>query len=149
MEIRYVDERPTATVRTRTRGEDLPEVMGRCFGTVMEHLGAVGVEPAGPPFAAYHNSDMENLDLEVGFPVSAVIAGGDEVQAGTIPGGHVAVGLHTGPYDQLDETYEKLTGYITGQGLHPEQSIYEFYLNDPGEVEPAQLQTEVYIPLRA
>ena len=148
MEVRTVDARTTAVVRTTTTGAMLPQVLGEGYGEIMQYLERAGIEPAGPPFSLYHNMDMEHLDVELGFPVWQPPEAEGRIKASTLPGGRAAVAVHVGPYETLDETYRKLMGYVEREGLKTEPFMYEMYLNDPDEVPPEQLQTEVYFPLR-
>ena len=70
MEIRATKELSTLVIRISIPVEKLPEVMGPAFGEIAQVAGSLGVQLTGPPFAAYHNLDMSNLDVEMGFPVS-------------------------------------------------------------------------------
>ena len=40
----------------------------------------MGKQPAGVPYAAYHNLDMQDMDVEVGFPVSKPLPEGEVVE---------------------------------------------------------------------
>jgi effector-binding domain-containing protein len=148
MEVRSVEERHTLVVRTSTPVEKLSEVMGSSYGEIMQVMGSSGAQPAGAPFAMYHNMDMSNLDVEIGFPVAAAVPGSGRVKAGKLPGGRAAVTLHVGPYGKIGEAYDRLTAFVKEKGLNPESFCYEFYLNDPAETPPEQLQTEIYFPLK-
>jgi effector-binding domain-containing protein len=150
MEIREVTERPTVSLRLTTPVEELPARLGEGYGRIIEFLGKAGIEPSGPPFAMYYNMDMTSLDVEMGFPVAEPLSGSGsgEVIASTLPGGRAAVAIHLGPYETLGETYDKLLAYVEREGLQPESFMYECYLNDPGEVAPEEIQTEIYMPIR-
>jgi effector-binding domain-containing protein len=97
----------------------------------------------------YHNMDMSNLDVEMGFPVTKATEGSGRVKAGKLPGGKAAVTLHVGPYEKIEEAYNRLTTFVKDQGLETESFCYEFYLNDPAETAPEELKTEIYFPLKA
>jgi effector-binding domain-containing protein len=148
MEIRSTSERATMAIRTTTALEQLPELMGACYAEIMQVLGSLGVQPAGPPFAVYYNMDMSNLDVEIGFPVAAPVEGRGRVKPGKIPGGKAVVAVHTGPYAELGETYDLLLAFVEKQGLTTESFSYEYYLNDPETTPPEALQTEIYFPLK-
>jgi hypothetical protein len=77
--------------------DNLPKLLGRVFGAIMAYLGALKKEPGGPPFVAYHNMDMQKLDVEVGFPILGMLPGKKEIQPATIPGGEVPTCMHTEP----------------------------------------------------
>ena len=148
MEVRNTLERPTLAVRTRTPVEKLSEIMGSCYGEIMQLMESTGVQPAGSPFAMYYNMDMSDLDVEIGFPIAAASQGSGRVKAGKLPGGRAAVTLHVGPYDKIGDAYNRLTEYVKQQGVDTRDFVYEFYLNDPGETAPEDLQTEIYFPLK-
>ncbi len=109
----------------------------------------LGQCPAGAPFAAYYNMDMQDLDVELGFPVPKELPGKDEIKAGHLPGGKYAVVLHTGPYDQVGPAYEALAKWVAEKGYQATGVAYEVYLNDPGQTKPEDLQTQVMFPLNS
>ncbi len=139
---------PTLAVRTRSSVERLPQVLGPAWGAIMQHAGRMGVQPSGPPFVAYHNMDMQDLDLEIGFPFLHRLAGEGDILAGETPGGRAAVCLHTGPYDQIHLAYEALRQWVEANGYVPTGVVYEFYLNDPRSTPATELQTQVLLPLQ-
>ena len=100
-ELRERQSQPTLVIRTRSAVQDMPQVLGQAWGAIMHYAGQKGLQPSGPPFVAYHNMDMQDLDLEIGFPFAKKLDGAGEVLAGEIPGGKAAGCLHVGPYDQL------------------------------------------------
>jgi effector-binding domain-containing protein len=91
---------------------------------------------------------MESMDIEIGFPVKSTLHGQDEIQSGEIPAGKVAQCLYTGPYNKIEPAYNALTAYVEEQGYKATGVAYEFYLNDPGEVEPEQLLTQIVFRLK-
>jgi AraC family transcriptional regulator len=67
-----------------------------------------------------------------------------------IAGGEYAVLTHRGPYQQLAETYDWLYGtWLPNSGREAADTpSFELYLNSPQEVRPAELLTEIHLPLR-
>ena len=148
-EVKERSAQPTLAIRTRTAAENLGHVLGEAYGTIMQYMGELGKQPVGAPFAAYYNEDMEDLDMEIGFPVGRELPGRGEIQAGEIPGGRVATCLHTGPYGDIGPAYEALVEWMEEKGHEPAGPAYEFYLNDPEEVPSEELQTMIMFPLRS
>lgn len=146
-ELQERAEQPTLAIRTRSSIQDLPTVLGTAYNAIMSRLVELGEQPAGPPFVAYHNMDMENLDLEIGLPVARPLAAAAPIFAGSIPGGAMATCLYTGPYDGIGAGYDTLTQWVRERGHTPTGVAYEWYLNDPEEVAPAELQTLIGFPL--
>jgi effector-binding domain-containing protein len=138
---------PALVIRTRASVQMLPQVLGPAWGAIAQYAARLGAQPSGPPFVAYHNMDMQDLDLEIGFPFVQGIAGEGEVLAGDIPGGKAAECLHVGPYDKVGAAYEALQKWMEANGYAPSGVAYEFYLNDPRSTPAAELQTRVIFPL--
>ena len=139
---------PTLSVRTRTSVADLPALMGQVYGAIMQYLGELGEYPTGPPFGAYCNMDMEDLDVAIGFPVAKSLPGRGNLQPGEIPGGKAATCIHVGPYDQIEPAYTALAQWMAENGYEATGVSYEFYISDPGEVPADELQTQVVFPLK-
>ncbi len=138
---------PTLVIRTRTPARSLPQVVGQAYGAIMAYAGQLGVLPSGAPFVAYYNMDLEDLDMEIGFPFGQKLAGNGQILASEIPGGKSATCLHVGPYDQLGAAYEALQKWMQANGYVPAGVAYEFYLNDPQATPPTALQTRLVFPL--
>jgi len=65
-----------------------------------------------------------------------------------IPMVRVATTMHQGPYEQVAGTYARLIGWMAEQSLEMAGPPMEAYLNDPYEVPPEEILTEVMIPVR-
>jgi effector-binding domain-containing protein len=139
---------PVLSVRTRGSVKDLPAILGRSYGAIGAYLGRMGHQPAGAPFIAYYNQDMQNLDLEIGFPVAKKLPGQGEIQPGEIPGGKAAGCMHVGPYDKIAPAYEALGQWMQSKGYEGTGVCYEIYLNDPQQTSPDKLQTQILFPIK-
>lgn len=45
----------------------------------MKHLDSVNKLPGGAPIVCFHNMDLENLDVEICFPVASPVSGKDDI----------------------------------------------------------------------
>lgn len=147
-EVVDLQAQPTLVVRARAAVERLPEVLGPAWAAILGHAGQAGAEPNSAPFVAYHNMDMKDLDLEIGFTFPRPLAGDENVQAGEVPAGKAAQCVHVGPYDQLRTTYQALEAWMSERGLKHAGPAYEYYLDDPQATPPGQLRTRVVLPVR-
>ena len=147
-ELREQPAQPTLSIRTRTAVQNLPQVIGETYGAIAQHLTQLGQCPVGAPFAAYYNMDMQNLDVEMGFPVPKELPGKEKIKASRIPAGRFAVVLHAGPYDKVGPAYEALTKWVAEKGYEATGVAYELYLNDPTETKPEDLKTQVMFLLK-
>lgn len=63
--------------------------------------------------------------------------------------GHCAQVLHVGPYDQEQDTIDKLHEYISQSGCSVSGKHHELYLSDPHRSKPENLKTIVRYPIDA
>ncbi len=147
-ELKQLPAQPTLAIRARTSIQELPALFGKAYSAIAAYLAQLGQYPAGAPYAAYYNMDMQDLDVELGFPVAKELTGKDEIKASRIPGGRFSVALHTGPYDRVHSAYEALTKWTAEKGYEPAGVAYEVYLNDPAQTKAEDLQTRVMFLLK-
>jgi effector-binding domain-containing protein len=147
-EIYLQTSQATLAVRTRTTVQDLPSVLKQTYEKIIQYLREKDEQPAGPPFAAFHNRDGANLDIEAGFPVFTAMPGSDPIEAGQLPAGKVASCLFTGPYSAMEPAYGELKQWIMDNGYEPTGICYEIYMNDPAYTPPTALKTQIILPLK-
>ena len=136
------------SIRMRTAAQDLPQVFGKGYGEIAQYLGELQAQPAGPPFAIYYNMDMQDLDVEFGFPISTSLTGRDNIHASETPSGKSASCLHIGPYSDVEPAYNALSQWIKDSGYEATGVAYEVYLNDPDQTPPEELETRIYLLIR-
>jgi len=73
-----------------------------------------------------------------------------EVRRVTIPGGRWAVSVHQGPYETCWQSWNRLyRHWLPASGYELRDAApFEIYLNNLKQVPPAELQTQIWIPLR-
>jgi effector-binding domain-containing protein len=149
IQLRTLHEQPTA-VRTATLPvAEFGPWLGKTLGGVATVITAHGAYPAGPPFARYHQLAADRFAVEAGFPVSAAIGADGDVLPSQLPGGPVAVTVHTGPYEQMAPAYEALAAWVSSHGGEPAGDPWEVYFSDPAaEPDPATWRTEIVQPYR-
>ena len=88
------------------------------------------------------------LRSEAAVSVAADVQGDDEVQVRELPGGRYAALTLKGPLTGLNEAYAALFAWLeAGGGRRGEGPVVEVYLNDPHDTAPADLETEIRVPL--
>lgn len=148
-EIKEQTARPTLSIRVRTPIDGLPGLLGESYGKIARYLAELGEQPSGAPFAGYYNMDMQDLDVEIGFPVAKPLEGKGDIQASEVPSGKSGCALHTGRYADIASVYDALTKFVKEQGFETTGVAYEFYLNDPGETPQEELLTQIVFPLKS
>jgi len=143
IELIETAEQPVLSVKKVTSVTNLPQEIGSAYHTIMDYLAELGEQPVDVPFTAYYNMDMENLEVEMGFPVGKKIAGKGEVISNVIPAGKKVTCLYKGPYKDMVPTYEAINKFITDNGYKPTGVVYEYYFNSPMEVSESDLLTKI------
>lgn len=135
----------TLAVRFRSAVTELPVQFSRAYGAISAYLQELGATPAGGVYAAYHNLDMQNLDVEAGFTVTEPLPGKAEIQPGTVPAGTYAICHYAGAYEAMPPAYDDLLQFIQANGHAPAGPAYEWYLNGPDD--PPPLRTDIALPV--
>jgi effector-binding domain-containing protein len=141
-ELFEIPQTPLLSIRTHAAVQDLPGLISSSYGAIMQYLAELGHEIAGEPFVIYYNLDMQNLDIEIGFPVTKPLPGKGQIQPSVLPAGPAARAFYTGPYTEMAPAYETLTKFIADKGKEPTGVAIEYYLNGP-ETPPEKLETRI------
>ena len=149
MEVEFKEQKSQTimSIRTRTTLADLPNIIGNSYHKIAAYLEELGEQPVDVPFTAYHNIDMQNMDVEMGFPVTRPLPGKGDVKAGEIAEGPVATYIYKGPYSEMEPVYNEVFKQIAEKGCQPKGVYYEYYYNSPGEVPESELLTRIVIPI--
>ena len=140
-------EQPTLTIRMITRIEELPQIIGESFGKIVAYLNEVGELMSDVPFVAYHNMDMQNLDVEIGFPVAQPLPGKGAVKPGFIPEGKIIFCMYRGPYAEMEPVYIEMSQWFENNECQPSGIAYEYYYNDP-EFPESEWLTKIVMPIK-
>ena len=141
---------PMLAIQRRVTRAQIPAVIAEVLPRVFAFAQQNGCAPAGPPFCRYLEMGPEYLVMEPGIPIAAPAQTrpDSEIQAGTLPGGPVAVTVHLGPYDRLPEAVTALREWMERQALPYTSGFWESYVTDPGETpDPKDWKTDVFWPL--
>jgi effector-binding domain-containing protein len=114
---------------------------------IANYMCSLGEQPMGVPYTAYYNFDVQNLDVEMGFPVSKALPESQEIKAREIKAGQVASTMYQGPYEKMEPTYIELFKWIEENGYHLTGVCYEYYHNSPEDVPESELLTEIVLPI--
>jgi len=152
-EITVVDVEPQLVIGMRKRGP-YPEI-GNMIKELFEFAMGRNIQLMGPPMFVCHETpegaikanEEGNADIEVVIPVAEKIEDTDEVKCYALPGGKMAKTVHKGPYEDCGLTYEKLFLWLGENGKEIVGPTREAYLNDPHEVPPEDILTEIYAPI--
>jgi AraC family transcriptional regulator len=141
-------EQPILLIRRRIPRTQLQGMLAECFGKLFVHCQTTGLALAGWPLARYVSMGIGLWTVEAALPLAVPVPGEGEMEAGVLPAGPVALGIHAGPYEQLPETNAAIETWIEQNGLRVAGPPWESYVTDPSEhPNPADWRTEVFWPL--
>lgn len=148
IELKERSAQPVLSIRKITAVGNLPQEIGRAYGSIMQYLNELGEQPAEAPYTAYYNLDMEHLDVEMGFPVSKQLAGKGEIKAGVFPEGKYVECMYKGSYGEMVPAYDAMNKWMAEKGLEATGISYEIYYNSPAEVPESELLTKIMLPVK-
>jgi effector-binding domain-containing protein len=152
-EVTIADVGPQTVVGMRKRGTYAQ--IRPMIAQIRQYIEASGAGAAGPPTFVCHESPKEvvranlqrNADVEVAIPVTKSVEGIDEVTCYELPGGPMVKIVHEGPYEKSAGAYKTLFTWIAEHHKKVAGPVREVYLNDPKDVAPEELRTEIYAPV--
>jgi effector-binding domain-containing protein len=142
----------------------MSSAMARDYARIARYYYEQGIEDMGAPYARYVDINwMEEMNkgflagiigmftkkwhFFAGIPSKRAVDTSGELKAGYIPNKIYLQTLHQGPYHKLIDTYKTLYNHAKEKNLKLASECIEIYLNDPGVVKKAELETLVMIPL--
>lgn len=153
-EISIIEVGPQLVAGIKKTGQYtlIPELLMKVYNYLDEN----GITPAGMPAYICHETSPEAVMeanekgtaiVEVVWPLAHVVKGNDEIGIYELPGGKMVKGVHRGPYELCESTYLKIFAWIAERNLGIRGPIREIYPNDPREVEPEDIITEILVPV--
>jgi len=156
---------PVVEIEENVKVWQMPKTFGRDYEKINSYLVSNDAECSGVPYARYVDMVWEKevnrglLDNIVailfkswhfyaGLPSSKVLQSSGEFQTQEIKSQKYARALHKGPYKEVGPVYKALYEWANTQGVTLKNEAIEFYLNDPADVKPTEIETEILIALK-
>ncbi|MFT4647373.1 MAG: AraC family transcriptional regulator [Glaciecola sp.] len=128
--------------------------VGPTWGRFCGMLGPLGLlGPNTKMFGAPHDdpevTPADKLRYDACVEVDDSFEPQGELGVQELAGGRYAVVVHEGPYENFGQTYGELYARQFGEGKSTPGAgpCLEFYLNDPTTTAPADLRSEIWVPL--
>lgn len=156
---------PVVEIEERVSVWRMPSTFKRDYKRIAEYLDTQGAECVDMPYARYLDMDWE-VELHrgklatlfamltkkwhffAGMPSSKPVPSEAELKSQVISSQEFVRGVHRGPYKECAATYKALYDWATVQKLSLKNEAIELYVNDPREVDKADIETVILIPLR-
>jgi effector-binding domain-containing protein len=154
-EITIVDVPGQKVLGTTKKGSYalIPELLMNVYEFAQKKNAAI----AGPPVFVCHETSPDAVKeanekgtakVEIAWPVSGAVKGNRQIRSYDLPGGKMAHAIHRGPYAECEPAYLKLFAWIAERNLTIAGPVREVYVNDPREVKPEEIITEIYVPVK-
>lgn len=152
-QVSVIEVAPQVVVGTWKRGTYAE--IGPMVAKVCEYAEASGAQIRGRPTFVCHETPREAMkaneqataDVEVVIPVAKPVDGKGDITCYELPGGKMARIVHKGPYEACAPSYKKLFEWIAENHKKVVGPTREVYLNDPRQVPPEEILTEIYAPI--
>lgn len=114
---------------------------------LLADLRRAGWKEEGPILC--ENEDPDEDGRQVVHCCASVRAGQELAGAelAVLPGGAFARLLHVGPFETLGLAYHALHAFAQERGHERRGPMREIYVNDPADVAPEAIETEVWMPI--
>lgn len=150
VQLKEVPAHAFLSIRQRTPVAALLETMTAASSSLLGYLEEIGVVPAGSWFTLYHNTDYNDVevDVEICIPTPRLSPSRGEIRQGSFPAQTQAWTLHKGPYERIGQAYQALQNWLDEHGYAPAGPIRDLCLVGPAGVgDPSRYRTEVAWPV--
>ncbi len=131
--------------------DDVGPVMGKAFHTTMAKLSENGISTESDVISIYHNTNLKErrFDFTSGWAVDGASQPPAPLVHRQIPSAKALHVRHTGSYENIGNSWSSAFQYARYKKLKlAKRDSYEIYRNDPKETPPAELVTDIYVPLK-
>ena len=140
-------EQHVLSIRTTIRFAEYPQTAREAYEKIQAYAAQRNLLLAGCPFVCYYNVDLNNLDIEIGFPVAKPVPGNGDIVGRTIPVQKVVSAIFLGAYEETDPLMMEIMRWIAEHGYEQQGTIFNYYLNDDNR--PAgELLTMIAVPVK-
>lgn len=112
-----------------------------------ECLRNMQIYPMSGPVVCFHNTDLAQLDVEIGWQITQPVQTEAGVWCSRVEPRKVVTTIDQGPYEEQDPTLMELMAWVQAQGYELEGPILYCYLNDAERPE-AELLTQMSLLIR-
>ncbi len=141
-------EQHVLSIRNRIDFSNYAAITKPAFAKIMAYAEMRNLLFSDGPFVCFHNADLENLDVEMGFPLAKPATGAGEITGYTIPARRMAAGIFLGAYEETDELLIAIMQWLCEHGFEQTGPIYHYFLNDEEGRVKSELLTRIVIPVK-
>jgi DNA-binding transcriptional MerR regulator len=141
--VRHEPPLRVLAVEGRVRHPDYPVFLGQAYAELDAELQRRGITQSGPSGALYPPEILdEESDIAAYVPVDI------EDAPRIIPAATVAVAVHVGSYETIDDTYRQLGAWVALNAAPARDMVREVYLVSYDQTaDPDAFRTEIFWPV--
>jgi effector-binding domain-containing protein len=149
-----VEEKPILFIEESSplNSDTIKNKIGNAFGEIMALMSVAHIEMVSPPLAITNEFSMSKMLWVFDCALIGELPEGTElsgrIKSGTTYAGKVVKAVHVGPYEQSIITYNAIEKYISNNKLEKNGRVWEEYIDDPTIVDPEELRTNIYFPVK-
>jgi len=131
--------------------ETIGEQLGELYGVLFVEAGMQQLEVTGAAFVHYLDYDESTgfSNYRAGIQVNKMGTDAGQVKAVAYPEVEVVQAIHTGPYEEFINSYEKMGAYIEENGIDVSGEAFEYYqVGMQTESDPGLWKTLIAFPLK-
>jgi DNA-binding transcriptional MerR regulator len=150
VEYRSVRATPTLAMRESITAADMVAWWTGAFQDLHKALEDLNLERAGPDGCLYPNEifELEEGEMVAFVPVTAGVELSGRVHGYELPAIELAIMVHPGSYDELDQTYGALGTHVAERAIGIDGPIRELYVVSPFDTDDtSELRTELGWPV--
>ena len=151
MGVESFDDMNVVGVRDESSLQQIGPAMDKAFGAVTAAVERNELSDDGEMISVYHANDMKQgrLDFTSGYVTESSATVPNGFESTVIPAGKTLHVRHTGCYSNLGNAWSGAYQYARYKKLKiAKRPGFEIYRNDAKTTPPAELITDVYIPLK-
>lgn len=150
----FVDEIPTIHFvgiidSSLMKPQEISQKFSVAFQEIEKFIKVKGLKPTASAIAITISYDSNSYKFISAIPVESfqnIFAEG-RIFLDSIPSSKVVRSVYIGPYDYLNEAYNKTFQFIQARNFRPSGYSFELYVTDPTMVQPNENVTIMYFPI--
>ena len=149
-----VQAQDIAYITTRSAPESgaISAAMSDAFFSILGYIDRHGLGEAGAPLSITRSFSGSDLVFDAAIPIRGLTdeapRAENAVRIGKTYEGPVIKVRHTGSYESLGRTHEKIAAYLAARAIARNGDAWESYVSDPGRTDESGLLTYIYYPVR-